>query len=329
MSPEARERDFAFNIVITPDTFTYLRPFTRSLLAESDVRFRLVANGCPAREVRALEAFASAEPRVTTLVLPNATMLTHGETLDAIYERCDDGDHFCFVDSDVMAKARFMPDFVAALSQFAVVTSCNPAWTDDVVLPAGARELVGRHATGSDGFVYGSSFLAVYRRAAVARVRERFGVSFLGYAHTQLPARARDRLVEMGRSFELYDTAKALNILLQSEGFAVRYADTPALVHIGGISQYLSDPSTRAMPPSRAGAPRSDAPVPSFAASGAGRERWDFARWAAATLAGLVDGRDVPDLPEPLRDDPRAVAVQRDLVMLVGRFGDTAEPATS
>jgi hypothetical protein len=324
MSPEARERDFVFSIVITPETFRYLRPFTRSLVAESEVRFRLVANGCPPDEVASMRAFASGHAhRVTLLELPTARMLSHGETLDAIYERCDDGDHFCFVDSDVLAMRRFMPGLLDRLSHTTVVTSCNPAWTNDVVLPRGARNLVGRHATGSDGFVYGSSFLAIYPRAAIEHVRHRWDVTFRGYAHGQLPAPVQKRLSSIGRDFELYDTAKVVNILMQGEGYTLQHADNPALLHIGGISQYLSDPSTRADGVSTVvGRSAPARPVPSFAGAGAGRERWNFAHWAATTLASLVDGEQAPALPTPIHDDARAIAVQRALFELIRRYGD-------
>src|SRR5882672_8255229 len=107
------EVDHVFNVVITPGTFRYLSWFTRSLLDQSAVRVRLVANGCSREEVGAIHAFAVTHAgRVDTYALPTLRMLAHGAALDAIYEACVDGDAFCFVDSDVEAKRPFMSAFL-------------------------------------------------------------------------------------------------------------------------------------------------------------------------------------------------------------------------
>ena len=320
MAPAAREGDFMFNIVITPGTFRYLQLFTRSLVANSDARFRLVVNGCPPDELVAMHALATASAgRVEVVPLPSAAMVPHGAALDEIYAARDDGAYFCFMDSDVKAKRPFMGEFLDLLGRFDAVTSGNVAWSDDAVLPAGAKDLVGRHAVGHDGFAYGSSYLAIYTRAAVERVREHWGVTFRAGAHGQLPAPAREQLVAMGRSFDLYDTAKAFNILFQADGGTLTHVDNLALVHIGGISQYLSDPSVLGRGPSRGSSSPGDAELPWFATSGAGRDRWDFAQWAAALLRSIVDGEPAPPLPQAPVARDRAIAVQRELLDLVGR----------
>jgi len=320
MTPAAREGDFVFNIVITPGTFRYLQLFTRSLVVNSDARFRLVVNGCPPEELPALHALAAASGgRVETVQLSSPAMVPHGAALDEIYEAHDDGAYFCFMDSDVKAKRPFMSEFVELLDPFDAVTSGNVAWSDDSILPTGSKDLAGRHAVGQDGFAYGSSYLAIYKRAAVARVRERWGVTFRAGAHDGLPRAAREQLVAMNRRFELYDTAKAFNILFQGDGFALTHVDNPALVHIGGISQYLSDPSVLGRGPGRETSTGDESELPWFATSGAGRDRWDFARWAAALLRTIVDGEPAPQLPTAPIARERATAVQRELLDLVGQ----------
>lgn len=317
-SSGARESDFVFNIVVTPGTFHFLQLFTRSLLAQSEVQIRLVANGCPEDEVKALRDFAGENARrVSVVALSSASMVPHGVALEEIYTLRDDGAYFCFLDSDVKARRPFMEMFLDLLTRADVVTSCNVAWSDDTVLPAGSLDLAGRHAVGADGFVYGASFLAIYNRPAVQRVREQWDVTFRAYAFDQMPVTWQERLVAMGRRFRLYDTAKTLNILLQGEGFTVSHVDNPALLHIGGISQYLSDPSVlgRDSEPGSA----DGRPLPWFATSGAGRERWDFAQWTAATLRSLVDGGPAPALPDDEQQRPRATEVRRELLDLVGR----------
>lgn len=316
MPIEAREADFVFNVVITPGTFRYLQLFTRSLLAHSVVRVRLVSNGCPPDEVNVIQEFAADdETRVDLLQLESSTMVPHGVALDEIYAATDDGEYFCFVDSDVKAKRAFMGLFIQLLERADVVTSCNVAWSEDSILTPGLPDLVGRHAVGHDGFVYGSSYLAIYRRADVDRVREAWDVSFRAYAYDTLPPRPARQLAEMGRKFRLYDTAKVLNILMQAGGLVLAHVDNPDLVHVGGISQYLSDPVVLGRSPE---ASSTDAPVPWFAASGAGRQRWDFALWAAATLRNIVDDAPAPDLPEDPAQRLRAIEVQRELLGLAG-----------
>ena len=319
---ETREADFVFNVVITPGTFRFLQLFTRSLIAQSRVRLRLVSNGCPADELQLMrELAADHAPRLDVVQLSSPTMVQHGAALDEIYAACDDGEHFCFVDSDVKAKRPFMDMFLEQLRRADVVTSCNVAWSDDKILTPGIPDLVGRHAVGHDGFVYGTSYLAMYRRAAVDRVRQGWDVTFRAYAYDKLSPLVQGRLAEMGRVFGLYDTAKVLNILVQGDGFVLTHVENPALVHVGGISQYLSDPGVRrggsGARASGSGA-SGEAAVPWFAASGAGRERWDFAQWAAATLRSIVDREPAPDLPDEPVQRLRATEVQRELLDLAG-----------
>jgi hypothetical protein len=318
MSSDAGESDFVLNVVITPGTFRYLRLFTRSLLAQSELRVRLASNGCPPGELQLMRQFAADHgARVEALELTSPTMVPHGVALDEIFAARDDGEYFSFVDSDVKAKRPFMQMFLAELSRVDVVTSCSVAWSDDSILPAGAVDLAGRHAVGPDGFVYGSSYLAIYRRAVAERVRNSWGVTFRTYAHDKLAPRVQRRLVEMGRQFRLYDTAKVLNILLQGDGFGLTHVDNPALVHVGGISQYLSDPSVLGRDSGSLAS--DDVSVPWFAASGSGRQRWDFAQWAAATLRSIVDGESPPELPDDPAQRQRAIEVRGELLDLAGR----------
>jgi hypothetical protein len=306
------EARFVFNVVVTPGTFRYLRLFTRSLIVHSTVRIRIASNGCPSDELQLMRAFASEhDRRVEVFQLSSPAMVPHGSALDELYAAHDDGDYFCFVDSDVKAKRPFMATFLELLERVDVVTSGNVAWSDDSILPPETTDVVGRHAVGHDGFVYGSSYLAIYGRSQIERVRESWDVTFRAYAFDKLAPSVQRRLAEMGREFRLYDTAKVFNILLQGDGFVLTHVENPALVHVGGISQYLSDPSVLGR--------TSDTPVPWFAASGTGRERWDFARWAAATLRSIVDGDPAPELPEEPAQRRRATDVQRELLDLAGQ----------
>lgn len=271
------ERDLVWNVIFTPGTFRYLRRLPASLAEHTTARFRFVANGCTAEEQRSLAAAATAQIDVT--VLPGTGVRTHGEALTSLFDHFDDGGYFCFVDSDVLARGPWVPFLLAALGDRVAVTSGDVAWTDDTVLPPGAEDLPGRHAIGADGFVYGSSFLALYRRGAVTHARERYGVTFEPYAHDRLDPRARGAIESLGRAFRLYDTAKVLNLLLRADGGEMTHVAHPALRHLGGISQYLSRAQS------------------GLVVAGAGAQRLEFAGWAAALLIALTDGGEPPEPP--------------------------------
>src|SRR5207248_1943527 len=124
---------------------------------------------------------------------------------------------------------------------------------------------------------------------AVEHGRDRWGVGFRAGSHEQLPDTAQRRLASMQRAFELYDTGKALNVLLQGDGFALTHVENPSIAHIGGISQSVSRPEAGRL-----------------VLEGAGGGRLDLARGAGATLRSLVDGQAPPQLP--LDDETRARA---------------------
>lgn len=300
------ESAVVWNVIFVPHTFRFLQVFARSLVVQSDARFRLVANSCASDDVAEMCAFAArfgGRVDVVSIGDPGGEVVRHGAALTELFDRFDDGELFCFVDSDVEAKAPFVQRLLDALDGQVAVTSGDVAWTDDTTLPAGAPDLAGRHVVDRDGFVYGSSFLGVYRRAAVERTRDEWDITFEPYAYDRLPERARSALSAMNRRFRLYDTAKTLNLLLQHDGPAIRHIEHPALFHLGGISQFLAQ---------RAGG------LPAFSAGdAAARARWDFARWAAATLAALVDGSEPPAPPDDGVDAQRASLVLGELRALV------------
>jgi hypothetical protein len=301
MDDGPREDELVLHLIYTPRTFRYLRMFTTSLVTNSRASYRLVANGCDDNEVNAIAEYADRRPgRVEACRLSTDTMVPHGVALDELFDTYDVGAYFCFIDTDVKARGPFLAAFLAELRRHTVVTSGRVAWADDATLPPGSRDLAGRHFVDTDGFVYGSSYAAFYERDALRRVRAKYGVSFRASAHTNLSPEIQHDLAAIGRVFDLYDTAKVTNILLQANGFSVEHIDHDNLFHVGGISQYLSHPRPvgDAAPGQR----------PWFATSESGARRWDFAQWAAECLVSLVDGEPMPEVPA---DDPDRAALLR------------------
>jgi hypothetical protein len=312
----AAERDLVFNIIFTPGTFRYLRLFTRSLLQNSAVRFRLVANACPADELALMHEFRHQfEDRVVEIRrLATEVLVSHGRALEELYTT-DDGGLFCFMDSDIKAKGPYMDEYLSRLPRCAAVTGAMP------MFPTESRDeqaygLSGMHVVADDGFVFGSSYLALYVRAAVDEARERFGVRFVPYRWQQIPEAARDTLLAMDRGAGLYDTAKVLNVLLQAHGHAVEHVDHPNLAHIGGMSDYLSRRATASTTNGSGSQGRRRL------RDGSADRRRDLASFAAATLQRLSDGLAPPPLPPDLdeRNTPLFRAVQQEVVDLVSTY---------
>ncbi len=322
------EADLVFNIVWTGEAFTYLRYFTESLLAQSTSQFRFVANGCPASAIEMMGEFGARHPgRIDLLDLEHEVTVAHGVALDETRALRDDGGHFCFIDPDIKAKAPFVAELTAALVDHAAVTSGKEVWTDDSVIPENHLGVAGEYFFDRKGFVFGSPHLAIYDRAALDEVWDRWGVK-IGSAGPELSDEAKAQLVSMGHEYIVYDAGKIVNALLQANGHRVEHRELPQLVHIGGLSHFL-DPTGY----------REDADgqrVPDWTLYPNMGDRHTVSRHAAQTLRSFCDGDPVPTVPEGVTP---TMAAKLDLVGdevsdLMGRYlevvsprSDTAAPA--
>jgi hypothetical protein len=307
------ESDFVFNIVWTGSVFPYLRHFVASQLRYSGARFRFVANGCPPDQVRLMEEFAAtAADRVTEIFVSSATMNRHGAALDAVLDARDDGEFFCFVDPDILAERPYLPKFAAALDEgCAGVTSGKGVWTDDVVVPPGHPGVPGECFYSQEGYLFGSPHFAMYRRAPVEETVSRWGAGF-GAAGGDLTQDAKDALAAAGHDYWIYDTGKIVNILLQQDGHRLCHFEHSALLHIGGMSHYLS-------PPKGQGKPRSDGEASDLGLPWA-PARLEVARYTADLLRALSDGKPPPAPPADLETDlaGRLDRVRRSVIELFG-----------
>lgn len=234
-APEPGADPLTFHIVYTPGTVKLLTPFVASLLAHSPFRFCLVSNGCGPEEQAHLEEVAAGSARLDMLVGPSQEPLLHSEILEWLYDQSS-GSHFAFLDSDIFAVAPFGDTVLGALTESPTFFACSQPWSsyfDRSVTVTGP--LMGRHLWAA-GQRAGTSFFAVYRRAEVDAIHETYGVRFGKYTWEKLPPRAQERLVEPVLRFSVYDTAKALNVLLRADGARIHYDPLPAVVHLGGIS---------------------------------------------------------------------------------------------
>lgn len=288
------ENSLVFNVVWTGDVFPYLRFFVESLLAKSEARFRYIANGCTPSSIKAMQSVQSKSPeRIVEVVdvSPDA-MVAHGVALDAVYPYDDGSEFFAFVDTDIWARAPFVSDlFDDLLSGGPVdaVTSGQEVWTESNVVPDNHPGVGGRHFYRSDGYVYGSPHLAVYRRRALDRTFADWGVGFGAASQASIPEHAWDALVAEGHDYLVYDTAKIVNILLQTSGFKLEHREHDDLLHIGGLSHFVS-------PPEHLGREALSG-EPSWTKFEGMEYRAGVARYTAETLRALMAGQEAPAVP--------------------------------
>jgi hypothetical protein len=281
---------FVFNVVWTGSVFPFLQYFVASQIAQSDARFRFVANGCPPDQVALMEHFARVHPQVVEVLDVSTDMVAHGVALDRVRAQRDDGAYFSLIDPDIKAKGPFVGEFAAILAGGAsVATSGTEIWSDSNVIPPDHVGVPGECFYDRNGFVFGSPHLAVYDRAVLDETAERWGVG-LGSAGPELAEPAARRLEEMGHHYIAYDTGKIVNALLQSDGHELVHRDLPQLVHIGGLSHYLAPPGGYIT--------LDDGEVaPDFARWGI-NDRYHVTKFTALTLRELSEGEPVPAIPQ-------------------------------
>lgn len=320
------ERSLTFNLVWTGRVFDHLALFTESLIARSDARFRFVANACPPDQLEAMERFGERHPgRVTeVLEVSRDRMVRHGEALDRVLATRDDGDLFCLIDPDIIARAPFLALYLGLVAGHDAVTSGREVWSDDHVRPADHVGVNGEYFFDQDGFAFGSPHLALYRSEPLRATIDRWGIGFAS-AGNDISEAARARLREVGRDFWVYDTAKIVNILLQADGGSLVHVENPDLVHIGGVSHYLAPPSSVHEGPARWGE------EPDWGRHEGQAVRYAVARFTAMALTDVLDGRPAPEVPDEVPDDvaARLALVRATVIDLVALHGTSGDRATS
>ena len=226
-----------FNIVYIPGSVRYLRLFALSLVDSADCSFRLVSNGCGPDEAHLLRDFCGRSPRLEFLALPYDRMVSHGRALSCLQSQ-ERSAYFCFMDSDILATGQFLNEFVSLLAQHAGVFSCSPVWctAEDQVLPATFQRMAGRYNWTEAGVCLGSSYFAIYDNRVLTSLFRSTGIDFRRYLWGELPLDHRSELSRMGLKMGLYDTGKAVNLLLLCRGHQLCFKESPALKHVGGIS---------------------------------------------------------------------------------------------
>jgi hypothetical protein len=315
--PAIPDDRFVFNLVWTGSVFPYLKFFVASLIDHSEARFRFVTNACPPDQIALMADFARARPeRVIEVVnVSDDDMIAHGVCLDEIFDTRDDGDYFCFVDSDILATQTWVGEFAELLESHSAVTSGKEVWTDDNLVPVDHPGVAGEHFFARDGFVFGSPHLALYHRAALADTRGRWGVGFRS-AGPELDDKTKARLADFGHEYLIYDTSKILNALLQADGHTLVHRDLPQLMHIGGLSHFISPPLLVE--------DENGVAQPDWVRYENMRARWAVTRFTASVLQDLVDGRSASPVPDDIEPsmEARLAQVRETLIDLVTTYAD-------
>ena len=117
--------DLQFNIIFTPYTVRYLKPFIASLLKWSDCRYRLVANALSSEDKDQLIELADQHDRLEFIVLSETGPIEHGKALRWLQERTE-SPWFCFMDSDIIATGPFLDQVAERLEHCDVISSGVP-----------------------------------------------------------------------------------------------------------------------------------------------------------------------------------------------------------
>jgi hypothetical protein len=241
------------------------------------------------------EFAAAADGRVTEVFVSSTLIDRHGAALDTVLAARDDGEFFCFVDPDILAQGAYLGPFADALDAgCAGVTSGKGIWTDDVVVPAGHPGVPGECFYSPDGYLFGSPHFAMYRRVPLLETISRWQVGF-GSAGGDLTPEALNALAAAGHAYWIYDTGKIVNILLQEDGHRLCHFEHPSLLHIGGVSHYLSTPIGGGRPRAAGEATDMGLPWP--------QARLEVAQYTAVLLRSLSHDEPPPQPPPGLDAD--------------------------
>jgi hypothetical protein len=314
------ERDIVFNVTWTGSVYPLLRFFVGSLFSQSDARFRYLVNSCQPASVQMMHRFAERNPdRVVDVVevSPEPEMIGHGASLNLALERFDDGEFFAMVDCDIKATGPFLGDFAQWMVGVDAISSGKEIWTEDAYQPEGFPGIDGRFFYRWDGFVYGSPHFAIYRSEALRSTMDNWGVHFATGGEPQAGERLWKLLQANDLDFWVYDTAKMLNMVLQLDGHTMVHREHDHLLHVGGVSHYLSPPKWDKH--------ETDTGDPTWTTWEGMEPRAAMARLASATLHARRAGEPLPQLPGGFDDafTEKMELVQREMVDMVDHPGPT------
>lgn len=231
---------FCFYIIYTPGTVKPLQLLLHSLLKWSDCTFCLVANGCARDEQRGLQQLCAEHPRLTYQALPSRKLMLHGDALNLLQAQTE-ADYFCFMDSDIYATGEFMTAFASLADRYSGLFSGMPLRYPQtgLTLPPAKAFMAGPYTHTETQLCLGTTFFAIYNNQVITEVRRATGIGFGKYRWAEIPTFYQTQLQALGLQYQLYDTAKLLNLVLHIHGYPLHYQPCPALRHIEAVSRFI------------------------------------------------------------------------------------------
>jgi len=224
-----------FNIVFTDNTVQYLWLFPHSVLRHSGVKLRLIGNFISSHEESYLKKIVGENENLSYFPISTEAILSHHEVLNITYKAFNDESFFCFMDSDILSTGDFLADL--NLESLDACYSCKPIWSDVITPEKNFHYLQGRHIySNNKNILCGTSYFACYRRESTDFIMDKYGIDFRRYSWDDLSPEIQKLFRENELQYELYDTAKVLNLLLHFDSFRTEYIESPSLFHIGGMS---------------------------------------------------------------------------------------------
>jgi hypothetical protein len=235
-----------FNVVFMPGSPGRLLPFALSLLQGAGVRVRLVANGCDPEEHRLIRAATELDDRVSAHVLAGPEPIAHGVALNQLFEEFPEP-YFAIADSDLIASGDFMTRLWPLAPGQAAVFSAPPVWAtdDEVTVPRDCTYLGGRHRMLHDGTPVGTTYMAIYERAALEPAWRAAPRGFAAQERYLLPRALQAALSERGWVFRWFDTCRLVNLQLSLAGFRLEHRNAPELHHVGWLGAAHDAPRVR------------------------------------------------------------------------------------
>jgi hypothetical protein len=232
-----KTKDLVFHIIYVPRSVSYLLGFVESLLQWSDCSYRLVSNGCDAYEKQFMQEFCRNNPRLEFMVLPTTKPMAHQDALNYLQARAD-SEIFSFLDSDIFACGPFLTEISSLLSTHSAVFGGAPFWLrpEDQQMSPSVNIACGEHNRTHTGLLLGCTFLAIYDNRILKNFMAANGMGFEIRDWCELAPSQQSWCADREMNGYWFDSGKALNLGLQQQGCRIAVADTPNLLHLGGLS---------------------------------------------------------------------------------------------
>jgi hypothetical protein len=229
--------ELIINVIYVKGTVKLLLPFAQTFLDHTNVRYRLISNGCSEEEELILREFARSDERLLYFSMNSSSIQSHHSILIELLFK-DDSNYFAFIDSDIIVESDFVLSMLNKLEEADAVFSGLPLWHEptDHLIPRKHKVMGGLHTKTHNNVQLGVTYCAFYDRKKIQKFIKKSGLDFRIYLWKDVPSIYQKKLIDLDLKKDFYDTSKVLNIFWQESGARLSFDNGVGLVHIGGIS---------------------------------------------------------------------------------------------